>query len=65
MHGIFQTNCQENMKHKEPLDLLFLLQSKFLLQHILQFHIKPFGICAGSEKQGGQHEGRDKPVGCG
>ena len=28
----------------------------------MKFHIKPFGICAGSEKQGGQHEGRDKPV---
>jgi hypothetical protein len=45
-----------------PWDAAFLLNSKFLLQHILQFHIKPFGICAGSEKQGGQHEGRDKPV---
>jgi hypothetical protein len=25
----------------------------------MQFHIMPFGICAGSENQGGQH---DKPV---
>jgi hypothetical protein len=41
---------------------LFLLKTKALLQHIIKFHIKPFGICAGSEKQGGQHEGRDKPV---
>jgi hypothetical protein len=42
--------------------LEFLLKTKALLQHIIKFHIKPFGICAGSEKQGGQHEGRDKPV---
>jgi hypothetical protein len=40
----------------------FFLQSRFLLQHIVQFHIMPFGICAGSEKQGGQHEARNKPV---
>ena len=40
----------------------FFLQSRFLLQHIMQFHIMPFGICAGSEKQGGQHEARNKPV---
>jgi DNA-binding Lrp family transcriptional regulator len=40
----------------------FFLQSRFLLQHIVQFHIVPFGICAGSEKQGGQHEARNKPV---
>jgi hypothetical protein len=39
-----------------------LLKTKALLQHIIKFHIKPFGICAGSEKQGGQNEGRDKPV---
>ena len=45
-----------------PWKALFLLQTKILLQHILQFHIRPFGICAGSEKQGGQHEARDKPV---
>lgn len=32
---------------------LFMMQTKILLQHIMQFHIKPFGICAGSEKQGG------------
>jgi len=41
---------------------IFFLKTQLLLQHIIQFHIKPFGICAGSEKQGGQHEGRDKPV---
>jgi len=40
----------------------FFLQSRFLLQHIVQFHIVPFGICAGSENQGGQHEARNKPV---
>jgi hypothetical protein len=41
---------------------LFLLKTKALLQHIIKFHIKPFGICAGSEKQGGQPEARDKSV---
>jgi hypothetical protein len=41
---------------------LFVFKTFLLLQHIIKFHIKPFGICAGSEKQGGQHEGRDKPV---
>jgi hypothetical protein len=56
------STCRAEKTKKEPWDALFLLKSKFLLQHILQFHIKPFGICAGSEKQGGQHEGRDKPV---
>lgn len=40
----------------------FFFDVWILLQHLLQFHIVPFGICAGSEKQGGQHEGRDKPV---
>jgi hypothetical protein len=41
---------------------VFFLKARFLLQHIMQFHIMPFGICAGSENQGGQHEARDKPV---
>ncbi|NBX18294.1 MAG: hypothetical protein EBR09_13105 [Proteobacteria bacterium] len=41
---------------------LFVMKTSVLLHHIIKFHIRPFGICAGSEKQGGQHEGRDKPV---
>lgn len=41
---------------------LFIAKTSVLLHHIIKFHIRPFGICAGSEKQGGQHEGRDKPV---
>lgn len=41
---------------------IFLAKTSVLLHHIIKFHIRPFGICAGSEKQGGQHEGRDKPV---
>lgn len=41
---------------------VFLAKTSVLLHHIIKFHIRPFGICAGSEKQGGQHEGRDKPV---
>ena len=40
----------------------FFVKTYMLLQHILHFHIMPFGICAGSENQGGQHEARDKPV---
>jgi hypothetical protein len=49
------SNCRNLKDSKIPCDALFLL-------HILQFHIKPFGTCAGSEKQERQHEGRDKPV---
>jgi len=61
-----QSGAKRSTQDKPKKDIkdprLFLLKTKALLQHIIKFHIKPFGICAGSEKQGGQHEGRDKPV---
>jgi hypothetical protein len=58
--GVKRKSNEPMKPMKDP--RLFLLKTKALLQHIIKFHIKPFGICAGSEKQGGQHEGRDKPV---
>ena len=35
---------------------------KLMLQSVIRDHIKPYGVCSTSEKQGGQHETGYKPV---
>jgi len=62
VNGKKSSKESDNQKTEYQMIVQFVLKTFLLLQHIIKFHIKPFGICAGSEKQGGQHEGRDKPV---
>ncbi len=50
-------------KITDPLDVLLkIMDIKNMLQHVIRDKIKPHGICATSEKQGGQHETGYKPV---
>lgn len=53
-NGLDNTNLQ--------LVLLKIIEIKNMLQCVIRDKIKPHGICATSEKQGGQHETGYKPV---
>ena len=46
---------------KDVTSLYVSLMLKYTLRNVIRDYIKPIGICATSEKQGGQHETGNKP----